>query len=433
MEKLKILTERLFLRSPNINVCFRIVIAGNIDQGKFNLLINDICKRHPLLNCSINTDENHEAWFIPNTSHVEVEYHKSEEIKNWKDWYKTNDGIPFDLLHGPLVKICVIIDNNQTEIILLGHHIIGDGIGYLNLVKDILLALDNKLETAPQIPPVNNKFKNGKKLGALLKLYTKRLNRKWRENRVSFSENDYHVFFRQCRDRFVPEIYTGSIDETGLKRIISRCKINNLTVNELITSAFSAATIELSDNYPDKQIRIGVVASTRNELITEPYYCMGNYITGISVNINYLSERKFIKNVYSIANIIRKQLRNLKNRHLIVNFLNAFDADLIESIMFASYGNYHLPVSKKIGDLIGEGFSKKRLGVSNLGRHELYNYDTIKLLDIQFIGPAFPSNLLSVSVITVNNNLNICLRYDVTELKSNVVEKIYKRAIELLL
>lgn len=433
MEKIKILTERLFLRSPNINVCFRMVIARAIDQNRVNYLVNNLYKRHPLLNCSIKIDDNHEAWLVENSGCVEFEYYRSEDMKDWKDWYKTKDGVPFDFLHGPLAKFCAISDNNETQIIVLGHHIIGDGIGYLNLAKDILLALDDKFEAVPQIPPANNKFKKGKKLGFLSRLYAKKLNAEWVKYRRSFSENDYCVFFEQYRNKFIPEIYTNSVDKYGMERIIEKCKANNLTVNEIITSAFAIAMIELLNNYPDKQIRIGVAANTRNELITEPYYCMGNYVTGISVNVTCIPERDFIANAQDISKNIRKDLKNSKTRHLIVNFLNVFDADLVESIMFAAYGNYQLPISKKIGELIGEGTEKKGLGISNLGKHKFDNYQTIKLLDMQFIGPVFPANLLSVSIITINSKLNISLAYNTTEIKEEIIEKIYKRAVELIL
>jgi NRPS condensation-like uncharacterized protein len=189
--------------------------------------------------------------------------------------------------------------------------------------------------------------------------------------------------------------------------------------------------VELSGNYPDKEIRLGVAVNTRNELETEPYHCMGNYVTGISANVN-IPDGSFISNAKNIAAILRKQLSNPKARHLIVNFLGEFDTDLVESIMFASYGNYHLPVSKKIGELIREGLDKKGLGISNLGRHEFNNYNTLQLLDMQFIGPAFPANLVSVSIITVNGRLTICLGYNETEIKSDMIKKIYERAVDLL-
>jgi hypothetical protein len=182
----------------------------------------------------------------------------------------------------------------------------------------------------------------------------------------------------------------------------------------------------------DKEVRIGAAASTRNELITKPYYCMGNYITGISIKVKCAHGSDFMANVKDITKMLRKELTDVKKRHAIVNFLRGFDNDLIESIMFASYGNYQLPVSKKIGTIIAEGLDGRGLGVSNLGRHEINNNNKFRLLDLQFIGPAFPANIISVSIITVNNRLNICLRYNETDIERDAVIMIYKKAMELI-
>jgi hypothetical protein len=100
--------------------------------------------------------------------------------------------------------------------------------------------------------------------------------------------------------------------------------------------------------------------------------------------------------------------------------------------MFASYGNYQLPISKKIGTIIAEGLNGRGLGMSNLGQHEMNNYNKFRLLDLQFIGPAFPANILSVSIITVNNRLTICLRYNETEIETSAVITIYKKAMKLI-
>jgi NRPS condensation-like uncharacterized protein len=357
---------------------------------------------------------------------IGIEYYKTEEMSDWKVWYKKTDDTPFDILQGPLARICVISGNSQTEIIILGHHIIGDGVGYLNMAKDVLLALDNKLEAVPQIPPANDKFNKGKKLKLLSRLYTKKLNNEWRKNPVHLSETDYFEFFKDYRCKFVPRIYTNFINENDFKKIIEVCKSNKLTVNELVTAAFATAFTT------DRELRIGVAASTRGELASKPYYCMGNYVTGVSAKINSLSKNDFMANVKNIAEILRKELNNVYTRHLIVNFLREFDNDLIESIMFGSYGNYQLPISKKIGELIAEGLDGKGLGISNLGRHEINNFNSFRLLDLQFIGPAFPANLLSVSIITVNNKLNICLRYNETEIETDTVITIYKKAVDLM-
>ncbi|GMO38108.1 MAG: hypothetical protein Ta2B_17810 [Termitinemataceae bacterium] len=433
MNKLPLLNERWHFGSPSINVCFRIIIEGKFSTNDFERAINNVCKRHPSLNYTIEIDSENNIWFVPNTSHVGIEFYNSKEITNWQDWYKRIDGVPFNFRHGPLVKIGVIFDNNQTEIIILGHHVIGDGIAYLNLSKDILLALDNKININPQIPPLKSTLKKKINLGVLAKLYARKLNKEWRKNRVIFSENDYHTFFEQYREKYIPQMYMESIEETDLNKIIQKCRNHNLTANELITTAFAMAMVELSGHYPAKEIRLGVAANIRSELVEEPYDCMGNYVSGITANIKYASEKAFMLNAQETATILREQLKVPKNRYLALNFFNKIDKDLLEAAMYATYGNYPIHVAKQLGAIIGERTENKGIGISNLGKHDFNKFTNLKVFDIQFIGPAFPANLLSVGIITVNNKLNINLRYNETEIKTDIIKKICKRAIELLL
>jgi hypothetical protein len=433
MDKLPMLNERLFLRSPSINVCFRIILEGIIDKNQIENAVKKVCIKHPLLNSFVELDNDNNAWFIQNGAYPGIEYFKSGEI-DWQTWYKKTDNVPFDFLQGPFVKFCVIIGGN-TELIILGHHIIGDGIAYLNLSKDVLLALDNNIDISPQIPPLmpaGIKFKKTVPLGFLSKMYARKLNKKWRKTRIQFSEDDYLEFFKQYRIKYSPNLYVASIEEEDTKILLERSKLNGLTVNEIITSAFSAAMMEKIANYSNKGIRLGVVANIRGDLVSEPYDCMGNYITGILAKISYDPSESFISNAKSIAKILRGQLKDIKNRHLVVHFLNEFDKDLIESTIFAAYGNFEHQISKKLAELIGEQSENKGLGISNLGRHDLKDYENINLLDMQFIGLAFPANLLSVSIITINNKLNICLQYNEKEIGLDKIKSIYEKAVELL-
>jgi NRPS condensation-like uncharacterized protein len=423
------MNERLYLRSPSINVCFRLIIAGTFDKKNIEQTLEKVCIRHPLLNCSIETDNENNAWFVKNSS-IGIEYYKSNEM-DWQTWYKKTDNIPFNFSKGPLIKFCIIIGKN-TEIIILGHHIIGDGIGYLNLVKDVLLALNNKIDTTPQIPPsegADRYFKETVLLDTQTKSYANALNEEWRKNRVRFSEEDYLAFFEQYRKKYIPNLFMASLEGDDAKKLLEKSKSNSLTVNEMIASAFSVATMERLEN---KELRLGVAANIRNELVSEPNDCMGNYVTGISAKINYERADSFISSAKAIASIIREQLTNVKNRHLVVHFLNEFDKDLIESTMFAAYSNFEHPISKRLAELIGEQLENKGIGISNLGRHDFNNYKNIKVMDIQFIGPAFPANLLTVGVITVNNKINLCLRYNEGEIKTNIIKEIYEKAIKLL-
>jgi NRPS condensation-like uncharacterized protein len=430
MDKFPLLNERLYLRSPSINVCFRTIIEGILDKSKIEKALETVCIRHPLLSSCVEIDNDNNAWLVPKNEAIVIEYFRSNEI-DWQKWYKKTDNTAFDFSQNPLVKFCVIFGTN-TEIIILGHHIIGDGIGYLNLVKDILLALDNGLAKTAQMPPsepTDKYFKETVLLDPGVHSFASGLNEEWKQNRICFSENDYLDFFEKYRKKYIPSLYMASIEGNNFKKLLEKAKLNGFTVNEIITSAFSVALMEtLSKN----EIRLGVAANIRNELVSEPNNCMGNFVTGISTKACYSPESDFFSNAKTITASINDQLKNVKNRHLVIHFLNEFDKDLIESIMFAAYGNFEHNVSKKLAELIGEQSENKGLGISNLGRHDFANYAIIKIVDIQFVGPAFPANLLTVGFISVNNKLNLCLRYNESEIKIETIKIICEKAIELL-
>jgi NRPS condensation-like uncharacterized protein len=424
------MNERLYLRSPSINVCFRAIVEGTFDQNTIEKALKTICLRHPLLSCSVEIDNDNNAWFVKNDSRVGIEYFKSTEM-DWQTWYKKIDNIPFDFLKGPLVKFCIIKGKN-TEIIILGHHIIGDGIGYLNLIKDFLLALDNRIDTTPQMPPslpTDRYFKETTLLEQPVRDYAQWLNGEWKKNRKRFSEKDFHVFFEQYRKKYIPNLLMVSLEGDILTKLLEKSKSNGLTVNELVAAAFSVALME---NLDKNELRLGVAANIRNEVVSEPHKCMGNYVTGISAKAIHEPANDFISNAKIIAAILKEQLSNTKNRHLIVHFLNEFDKDLIESVMFAAYDNFDCPMAKKLAELIGEQSENKGLGISNLGRHDFNNYENIKVIDIQFVGPAFPANLLTVGFITINNKLNFCLRFNEGEIKTETIKTIYGKVVELL-
>jgi NRPS condensation-like uncharacterized protein len=426
MIKIALANERLFLRSPAINVCFRIVIAGAVAKSLAERAVAALCLRHPLLNSFVETDSDGTRWLVQRDELLALEYCAAGEM-DWRQWYAKADSEPFDFSQGPLVRIC-IISGAETEIIILGHHVLGDGVGYLNLAKDFVAALNNRLDPAPQLPPFTAEeryFKHTALLDPGVQAYARGLNEEWKKSRVSFSENDYKLFFAGYRSKLSPQFYLASLAGDKLESLVNTARENSLTVNEMIAASFSQAFME---TLGAPEIRLGVAANIRNELVSEPNACMGNYVTGIATKTNRDPAKDFKAAAQATAAILREQLAKPQNRHLAVHFLNEFDKDLIESAMYAAYGNFEHPVAKQLASLLGEEKANKGLGISNLGRHNLEN-----CASLQFIGPAFPANLLTVGAITVNGTLNFCLRYNEEELSTETVEKIYNRASQLLL
>lgn len=434
MIKLPVLSNEIFLlNSPNINICHRIVIEPAVNKNQIENALEKIGIRHPLLKCSIETDNNNKKWFVQNVDSMAVEYYQSTEM-DWQKWYNKTDNIPFDFAHGPLVKFCVIFGSN-TEIIILCHHIIGDGVAVINMETDLLAALDNNIDSRPIIPsldPEDRHFKKTIPLDNQTKLYTAEMNNEWRKNRVQFSENDYSVFFKKYRETYRPNFYLASIEGNIYETLLENCRANRLTVNELLTAAFSGAILEISKYYSKNEIRIGIAINIRDEIVSQPLSCMGNYVSGMYVKIKYNPADCFLSNAAEISKIIKEHVTDIQKRHFALHFLNELDKELIQSVMFAAYGGFNHPVSKKLADVMGERIANKGIGITNLGRYTLNDYNNFKVMDIQAIGPAFPAHFLTIDIITVNNKMHFCIRYNEAEIETDVVKRIYEKALVLV-
>ncbi|MCL1994480.1 MAG: condensation domain-containing protein [Spirochaetes bacterium] len=437
IKKYPLENERLFLSSPGANVGFRILLDRGFSKEEIEQAAGELCKRHPFLNSFVERDKAGGVWLAKRKTALEIEYYSAAEA-GWITWFEGADNAPFDFSKGALVRLCAISGKN-TEIIILGHHVLGDGIGFLNLARDFLLALDGQPAGTPQVPPFEAQdryFKHTELLDSDAQDFARGLNEQWRSSREVFSKAGYLEFFRQYNAAFAPKLYVRSIHGGDFERLIEKSKEWGLTVNELLASAFAFAAADIAGK---SEIRLGIAANLRGELVSDPAFCMGNYVTGISANVSFDTEKDFSQNAKEAANLAREQLSNVKTRHALVHFLNEFDKDLLEWVIPAAYGGgvgdysgVDHPVAKQIAHFIGEKIEDKALGVSNLGRHVFDGYSGFNVSDLQFICPAFPANFLTVGALTANGRLNLCIRYNEAETTPANVKSIYEKAAYLM-
>jgi NRPS condensation-like uncharacterized protein len=423
---------RLYLRHPNANICFRANISGSFTAADFEEAVRKIVERHPLLRSTMERDA---AGILinPNRGKVGLEFYQTAELADWRDWYKKTDALPFDFENGPLVKICIIFDRGFAQLIVLGHHILADGIGYLNVAKDLLLALDNNLDAKEQMPPEGNSFITKTKLRSFEKVLSILINTGWKFNATGFTEKSYTDFFHTFYAKVRPSMQENSIEGNDLNRLLQICKQRALTVNEAILCAFASAMRDKAGRFGSKAMRFGWAVNIRKDMKIPVPDCMWNYLSAIMSKIKIDKKKTFDAVVKEITLKTRKLMQNLQKRYLPTLFLREISRDLVETIFFASYGSYHSPLAKTVGKLIGEiANNKGGVWVSNLGRHEFSHYTKFSLMDFQFIPPVFLSMLLTVGTITVNDRLSICLRYNETELSGESVRAVYTRAMELL-
>jgi len=437
MEKRKMGGERLFFRSPNINVCFKARIArnalrGNFSRDDFRLALDAATSRHPLTSCAVHLDSEGGAWYLPGKSKIGLGFFDGSSPEAWLEWYEKTDGAPFDFENGPLVKVGVFRSGDSMDIAVIGHHILGDGIGYLNLLRDALSALDGKLDATAQIVPERAGRKKKTRISFLPALFAKSLNRSWRKTAKIFSHDDYAKFFENYRQGNPPGMYLGLLEGSKLAELLAACKKLGVTVNEAISAAFVAALQSADPRYATGQTWLGCAASIRGELEMPAHDCMGNFVTGIAVQAHYDGSKPFAENAKAIGLKLREKLADQKSRYLAMNFLGMLDSGLIESAVIAAHGGSDNRASKKLGELLGECGREKGIGVSNLGKQSAGEYENFTVSEITFVPPAFPANLINIGVMTAREQMRFCLRYSRSNISDEAVRMVYLEAVELL-
>lgn len=435
MEKIRLITERPFLRAASIHVGMKAEIAGDFTDDQFLAAVQKTCIKHPLLRATITISADRQAYYVLNSSkEIEVSFFQDNDPHQWMQWFEDADNSPFDFETGPLLKIAVFRKVDSAIVVLLGHHILGDGLGYLNLVKDLLMFLNGAASFPPLLPPLITKatlFPKGAKLPLLTRFLIHRLNVSWRKTGRVFTRADYEVFFRDYRSHHPPGLFINSMDEKETKTFLARCHEMGVSVNEAVLTAFVYAIQKHDQEYAGKKLEAGIAINVRKELTPQAGECMGNFVSGVLVNLQYDYRNSFLENAVAIREIVRPKITGVHSRFAVLKFLLELDSDLLDSIGFAAYGDYDNAVSKKVAHIVGEHPEQKGIGISNLGKIAIEAQDSrYTLRDLVFIQPAYPANAINIGVLTCNNRMNFCLRFIKNEKSDRLIETITAEAIE---
>ena len=129
--------ERMFLRSPYSTVTVVARIKGNISK---DLLINAVSKvqqRHPNLRVRIKADDDHNQWFTSEgVKEIPVEIVSRESDDHWIQVLHEAYQIPFEFDTHPAIRFVLVQSPTRSELIILCHHIICDGLSLAYLADE---------------------------------------------------------------------------------------------------------------------------------------------------------------------------------------------------------------------------------------------------------------------------------------------------------
>ena len=451
--------ERLFSRSPFSIVTVVARIKGNISANMLLSAVSKVQQRHPNLRVRIKDADDHAPWF---TSHgveeIPVEIVARESDDHWIKVHQEACQVPFEFDARPAVRFILVQSPTISELVILCHHIICDGLSLAYLARDLMVHLGDparEVEVLPDPIPIDkNNIPTDVSLNAVVKFFIKRINKKWEGNKIFFDQEDYENLTAAYWNNFSHQILSVELSEAQTSALVERCRKEGITVNSALATAFVGGQY-LVRGEKSCDPSIGVAGNVRDRLQVPVGEIMGFYAGVVTLKYTYDGRISFWKNTRQFHKIVKPLFTN---KNLFNDFLQwcYLEPAILEAINFKKLGGLVPPDSSRYSKL--SAFSvKDDVVLSLLKRDKMESLDQIIMgtavtnltrmdfpreygaleLDrlIMQPGGAFPlTNVnLVLGAVTCAGKLSLILEFAPEAVDPDTMQAIKDKALEFLL
>ena len=193
--------ERLLYRAPYCDIIMMGRFDGEISERQLREALLKCRAKYPLTGAHVVQDAEGGAQFIfddVSAFGIRVVNRKSES--EWFELAWNEQKQPFNFSRGPLIRFLLLTSNEISDLVVICHHSICDGLSLTYLLRDIGLFLsqpETRVEPTP-LPPLmqEGNLITNLHVGWLYRTMTSRLNRSWDKEKVLFNDDDYEKMYR---------------------------------------------------------------------------------------------------------------------------------------------------------------------------------------------------------------------------------------------
>ncbi len=450
--------ERFFTRSPFSIVTMVARIKGNVAENMLKNAVDKVQQRHALLSVRIKDDNEHAQWFtsegvqaIP----IEIIPRKSEN-----DWIKIHaeaSTIPFEFETHPAIRFILVQSPDISELIILCHHIICDGMSLAYLARDLMVHLGDparEVEVLPAPPAIDlDNLPSDVSASGLVKSVIKRMNQKWAEESLFFDQEDYEILTKTYWDHYNHEIFSIELSEAETSDLVARCRDENITVNSALAAAFAGAqSFVEGDKLYHAALAVGV--SLRDRIPNPAGEGLGYYAGAIQLKFKYNKKKSVWENARKFQKNFQSKYTNKVLFSDILNWLY-LEPTIFEAMHFKKLGGLvpsnstryeKLSAFNKREDVVLRLLQRDKIesletklwgtAVTNLGRLDFpKTYGALELdrLIMQPGGAVPLSNVnMVLGAVTCSGKLSMVVEYAEEAVDTATMEKIKDKAMAFL-
>jgi len=451
--------ERFFTRSPFSIVTMVARIKGNVSEEMLKNAVAKVQQRHSLLRVRIKDDNDHAQWFTSEGAQeipIEIVPRKSEN-----DWIKIHveaSKIPYEFETHPAIRLILVQSPDVSELIILCHHIICDGMSLAYLARDLMVHLGDparEVKVLPAPPAIDlNNLPSDVSQSRLVKVLISRMNQKWAEESVFFDHEDYKILTKAYWDNYNHELFSIELSEAETFALVARCRKEKVTVNSALATAFGGAQSFVQGETPYHPNFV-VAANLRDRIPNPAGEGMGMYAGGVELKFKYNHKRSFWENARKFHKKIQPKFTNKNLFSDILNWLY-LEPTIFEAMNFKKLGGLAPSDSTRYEKL--SAFSKKEdvvlrilqrdniesletkhwgTAVTNLGRMNFPKTYGALELDRLIMQPGGGIPLANVNLVlgavTCSGKLSLVVEYAEEAVDTGTMERIKDQAMEFLL
>ncbi|WP_022779712.1 condensation domain-containing protein [Butyrivibrio sp. AE3009] len=389
-------TERAHYMCPNMHFGIVAEIGAEFDENRIIKSIDVLRSAHPLMRSLIAKEQGSSGIYYEEQSELEIPVTIKKVNDNWQTDYEAVSSAGWNVQKEALLKVFVYPSESGTRVLFITHHLLCDGRGLLQLVREFADYYANDVKPQPvdeKLMESLNDLPDGSNLGFISKLLIKDANKKWRKEGHKVSYEEYLKFERDHDSKQDIKRKIMNIDEEELDTLLDLCRENGVSLNDYLVAKM------MIDESTD---RVVIASDIRNKIKNYKEGALGNYATAFGVVVKKKSSEiiELAKAVdHEVGSIISKPDKEM----LVLSCYFNMDPELLDAIAISTLGNFESKAGRFVGSKMF-GY-EKRDGhcITNLGRVE-----SSVISEAIFIPPASPANRKAWGVLTINKKMRIC-------------------------
>jgi NRPS condensation-like uncharacterized protein len=451
--------ERSLSLSPFAIVTMVARIRGDVSGRMLADAVAKVQQRHPLLRARVVEDSAHDLWFTSEgAGEIPIEVVPRESEDHWIQVFHEACQVPFEFNARPAIRFILARSPAGSELIILCHHIICDGLSLAYLARDLMVHLGDpgrEVEVLPDPVPLDKgSMPHDVSVGRIARFFIKRINKQWAQSRVSFDQEDYRALCEAYWRNYTHRMLSIELSEAQTSALVDRCRREQVTVNTALTAAFVGAQVVVQGDRPHHST-IGIAGSVRDRLREPVGEGMGFYAGVVTCKCGYDVRTSFWENARHFHERITPRYAN---KVLFQDLLTwcYLDSSILEALNSKRLGSLVSPDSPRYDKLSAFGeredvilalLKREKMdslewivmgtAVTNLTRMDFRRTYGPLELDRLIMNPggAFPlSNVgLVLGAVTCSGKLSLVMEYAEQAVDTGTMEQVRDRAMAFLL